>query len=382
MLMKKILLFTEWYAPGYKAGGPVQSLLTLVAFLKNEYSFCIVTGNKEYLSDTPYPDVEPDIWLQAEQNVQIIYLSQKNRNFASIKKIVNEAKPDVVYLNSMYSLYFTLIPALLVKNKTKIKTVLAPRGMLSEGSLSVKPLKKKIFFFIIRFLKVFKNTTFHATSKQEEADIRKKFKTNPVYFAPNIPSVPKEKVNAIKKEIGKLKLLTVARIAPEKNILYALEILSKVQTEIYYTLIGPVYNAAYWKECEMKIKQMPKNIQIQFLNALPPAETEKHYQINHAFFLPSTGENFGHAIFNSLANGRPVVVSDKTPWQAHQEKNGVYSSSLDKQKNFVHTIHHLAALNQEEFNTLCENSLNFARAYTEKSESKAKYNQLFESCTS
>ncbi|NUM49603.1 MAG: glycosyltransferase [Flavobacteriales bacterium] len=379
--MKKVLLFTEWYAPGYKAGGPVQSLLTLVATLKNEYSINIVTGNKEYLSDTPYHGVEPDTWLQAEQNVRIIYLSQKNKNFASIKKIVKEAKPDVVYLNSMYSLYFTIIPALLLKDKTKIKTVLAPRGMLSEGSLSVKPLKKKIFFFIIHILKVFKNTIFHATSKQEETDIRKKFKTNSVCFAPNIPSVPLEKVNSLKKEIEKLNLLTVARIAPEKNILYALEVLSNIQCEIHYTLIGPVYNATYWKECEMKIKQMPKNIQIQFLNALPPAEIEKHYQTNHVFFLPSTGENFGHAIFNSLANGRPVVISDKTPWQAHQEKNGVYSSSLDKQKNFVNTIHHLAAFNQEEFDTLCENSLNFAQAYLEKSESKVKYNQLFGSCT-
>lgn len=84
--MKKILLFTEWYAPGYKAGGPVQSLLTLVATLKNEYSINIVTGNKEYLSDTPYVGIEADTWLQSEQNVRIIYLSQKIETSLPLKR--------------------------------------------------------------------------------------------------------------------------------------------------------------------------------------------------------------------------------------------------------------------------------------------------------
>ncbi len=31
--------------------------------------------------------------------------------------------------------------------------------------------------------------------------------------------------------------------------------------------------------------------------------------------LPSFGENFGHAIFESFANGTPVIIGNNTPWK-------------------------------------------------------------------
>jgi glycosyltransferase involved in cell wall biosynthesis len=32
-------------------------------------------------------------------------------------------------------------------------------------------------------------------------------------------------------------------------------------------------------------------------------------------FLPTTGENFGHAIFEALSCAVPVLISDTTPWR-------------------------------------------------------------------
>jgi glycosyltransferase involved in cell wall biosynthesis len=38
----------------------------------------------------------------------------------------------------------------------------------------------------------------------------------------------------------------------------------------------------------------------------------KNYDL---FFLPTLGENYGHVIFEALASGVPVLISDRTPWQ-------------------------------------------------------------------
>jgi hypothetical protein len=36
--------------------------------------------------------------------------------------------------------------------------------------------------------------------------------------------------------------------------------------------------------------------------------------------MPTTHENYGHAIIESWGFGRPVLLSDKTPWRDLQEK--------------------------------------------------------------
>ena len=40
-------------------------------------------------------------------------------------------------------------------------------------------------------------------------------------------------------------------------------------------------------------------------------------------YLPTKGENFGHAISDSIANSTPVFISDKTPWNEILNIGGV-----------------------------------------------------------
>ncbi|MBI9061941.1 MAG: hypothetical protein JEZ14_08115 [Marinilabiliaceae bacterium] len=48
MPKKKILIFIDWFLPGYKAGGPVRSMANMVEYLMEEYDFFIVTRNTDY----------------------------------------------------------------------------------------------------------------------------------------------------------------------------------------------------------------------------------------------------------------------------------------------------------------------------------------------
>jgi hypothetical protein len=72
---KRVLVFIDWYLPGYKAGGPVRSMANMTAHLSDEIDFYIVTRNSEYGDNTPYKDVESDKWTDFAEGVKVWYCS-------------------------------------------------------------------------------------------------------------------------------------------------------------------------------------------------------------------------------------------------------------------------------------------------------------------
>ena len=42
MSKKKILVFVDWYLPGFKAGGPIRSCANLISHFSNEYDFFVL----------------------------------------------------------------------------------------------------------------------------------------------------------------------------------------------------------------------------------------------------------------------------------------------------------------------------------------------------
>ena len=46
--MKKILLFVDYFIPGFKAGGPVSSIVNLVKLLNNDFEIVITARNHDF----------------------------------------------------------------------------------------------------------------------------------------------------------------------------------------------------------------------------------------------------------------------------------------------------------------------------------------------
>ena len=72
---KKILMITEWYEPGFKAGGPIQACKNVVACLKEEYDFFILCSDRDHGDKVPYPDIPLNQWINNEKAVDIWYAS-------------------------------------------------------------------------------------------------------------------------------------------------------------------------------------------------------------------------------------------------------------------------------------------------------------------
>ena len=60
--------------------------------------------------------------------------------------------------------------------------------------------------------------------------------------------------------------------------------------------------------------------------------------------LPSRSENFGHAIFEALAAGTPVVIGDKTPWRGLEAAQGRVDIALPDAPAIAAAIDRLAAM--------------------------------------
>jgi glycosyltransferase involved in cell wall biosynthesis len=62
------------------------------------------------------------------------------------------------------------------------------------------------------------------------------------------------------------------------------------------------------------------------------------------FLLPTRGENFGHAIFDALEVGLPVLLSDQTPWRDLERIGAGWSLPLANPDRFAATIDDFATL--------------------------------------
>ncbi|MDO9000572.1 MAG: glycosyltransferase [Bacteroidota bacterium] len=378
MTKPKIVIFMHWYLPGTKAGGPVRSVFSLVELLKNYFDFYIITSNTDLGNDKEYLNVNPNS-LFTQKEINYYYFDVKNLNNHNLLKLLSEINPAVIYLNSFWSFPFS-INIIRLKNKKLIAApiLLAPRGMLSKGALSLKSFKKNIYLTSAKLFGWYKNVRFHATNKQEEQDIRAHFSSANIAVASNVNAGTQIK-NTSHKDTNILNLFFLSRISEVKNLHFALSILNDVPSEITinYHIYGNIENQDYWNKCLEIISHLPKNITVIYKGELAFNEVQNTISKSHCLFLPTLNENFGHSIVESLLSGCPVIISDQTPWNDLEKNDAGFSIPLHNKKEFLEAIIKMARLNQEEFSHKSHAANNYISGKIEIQKSINLYKNLF-----
>jgi glycosyltransferase involved in cell wall biosynthesis len=371
--LNKLAVFVDWYTPAYKAGGPISSCVNLVRLLLDTFKIYIITSNEDLNSE--YLDVETDIWIKLHRNVDIIYLSKPKRSFRSIAQIIKDIKVDVIYCNSMFSKSFSIYPMLFGCFWNKNKVVLSPRGMLKSSALSIKESKKKIFLTLFRLFGIHNKLVFQANTDEEANQIKFVFGNDiTCLVVPNVPAAPIGKLNYLEKE-NRLNFLFLGRIHPIKGLDLLVKFLEHFNTQIKLTIAGTIENQEYWQSVEENLKE--KKIDYAILGSLPPTRIPKIIQQNHFLTLPTYGENFGHAIFEAFAAGRPVLISDQTPWRDLEEKKIGFDIALEEKDEWLGALERITKMDQAEYNQWCQNALDFAHDFIEESNLKDRYLKLF-----
>lgn len=285
----------------------------------------------------------------------------------------------MIYVNSFWSYNFSIgIVRAKSGNQLNAPVLLAPRGMLGEGAMGLKAIKKNIFLFLSKLSGWHSNIAFHATNEQEKKDILRQFKNAKVYIAPNLNSA--RAINTPKtKNKGQLKLFYLSRIAKVKNLRYALEVLAMLPADILieYDIYGNLEDQEYWTGCKELINRLPKNIKVSYKGEVSFSEVQQAIAPYHVLFLPTLNENFGHSIVESLFSGCPVIISDQTPWNDLEEHNAGYAITLDSKEKFVECIKELALSSQDEMRNKSKDAITYISNKLNVQQSIEKYKHLF-----
>ena len=360
--MTRVFITIDWFLPGTNSGGPVRSVANLIAALP-ECQFYVFTRNTDYCATEAYEGITPNTWVRFSEHCEVYYCTEQNLSKATIAAQLKAIAPDVLYINGIYSKAFSRWPVSIGK-ALKLKTVVAARGMLSPHALAVKPLKKYIFLSFMRWINRYSKVIFHATSASEVQDIQ--LILGKWVQVRNIPNLAREKSSIVKeivKEAGKSKLVYIGRIAPEKGTLLALSALKEQKASIELDLYGTCYNEAYWNECLKVISELPASIQVNYHGSCASHEVAHHLASAHALLLPSEGENFGHAIVEAFANGRPVLISKNTPWKNLAAQKAGWDVTATELPSAIQT---LVEMDQVVYRTWSEGAKNYHQMVIEE----------------
>ena len=347
--------------------------------MQGNFQLFIFTTDRDLGEHTPYKGIVTDQWIEYSSGVQILYNSPAQLNYRNIRNQVASINPDVIYLNSMFSRFFTIYPLLMTRGKArKVNIVLSPRGMLRKSALQFKPLKKKVYLSLFKALGFNKSIRFHATDEQESKDIQLHFgKQAQVTLISNFPGAVKAFPAPLEKQPGKLKVLFVGRIHPIKNLDYLLSILPNVKGEIHLTVTGSEEDKEYAQQCRAFSQGLPAHITVTFNAEMPHHELAGIFMAHHIFALPTMGENFGHAIFEALAFGKPVLISDQTPWRDLPAKKAGWDLPLNDKAAFIQALQQAADFDQAEYNRWSEGAWEHAKRSAAGNSILAKYITLF-----
>jgi len=374
-----VLVLVSHYFPGYRAGGPPRAIANLI----NEVSgvmFKILTADRDIGDSQPYKDVPANQWL-VHGGAQVFYAEPAVLRLRNLCEFIRQTECSALYLNGLFDRltirvlllrWLRLIPAKPV--------ILAPCGVFSTGALNLKPWKKSAYLTVTRPMGLYRGIVWHSTSAIETVDIRAKFggKINLVELT-NIPQRPIVSApdNHAMKSLGKLRILSLSRISPMKNLLQAIELVSQLTHETVFDIYGPIEDARYWQRCLKFMESAPPHVCINYCGDVPPTDIGRVMAQYDVFLLPTLGENYGYVIAEALASATPVLISDNTPWSGLTEMQAGWDLPLSKPSRFVACLEQLAMIDEGEHRRWRDGAYKLACAHVCSEDTARGYRELF-----
>lgn len=382
MEKRKILILCDTYLPGYKAGGPIRSLTNLIQNFASYYDFHVVTGDRDLGDQRSYENIEVECF-QDVGSAKVWYGERHKINTRKLQDLICADNYAFIYLNSFFSLQFSIMPLWLRRFKRipKVPFILAPRGELSQGALAQKSIKKRLFLVASKVLGLHKGMIWQASSALEKKDIMSFVGADQhIMIAPDLPGCPENFSLPEKpyKERGKLRMVFLSRICKMKNLKFVLSWLKDITGEIEFDIYGPPEDEEYCQECREISSVLPVNIKVSYQGAVRQEKVHEILSQYHLFVLPTLGENYGHVIPEALLAGCPVLISNHTPWQ-NLDENGVgWSYPLDDPGQFIKALGEVLEMDNSQFLKVSAKAYNYSRAIVSNQQHLDSNKQLLE----
>ena len=370
--MKKILILTGRYLPGYKDGGPLRTIINVTDALGDEYDFYIACLDRDHGDTKAYPDIQCNKWNNIGK-AKVWYVAPGGFTSEMLMKFA--AQVDLIYLCGFYDDYG--YKTLLLKKQGKIScpVVVASMGVFSKGALSHKALKKKVFIKGCKLMGLFKDITWSVTSELEASDVKRKIGDNIKYIIAE--DLPRTNIPGYKVRKEPFSVVFISRICPQKNLLDSVKILKNVKADVQFYIYGPDQDKGYWEQCKKELENLPSNINWTYCGDVPSEDVQSRFAQHDVFLFPTMGENYGHVIFEALSVGCIPVISDQTPWGEVQENHAGFIYSLDQLDDFSKAIDKLAQMSLADRAQMAQNAVQIAKDKVEKNRKETGYRKIF-----
>lgn len=336
-------IFVKKYLPGFKSGGPVRSVSNICEVLKGKSELRVVCEDRDSGDSESYPSINVNDWNDLDVT-KVLYIEPSL--WSHIKVLLSKRKSissETVYFNSFFNFKFTFLPLLFASlGFLKFKRILiSPRGELMEGAISSKSsCKKRIYLAIFKLLFRSLPIQYHSTSEEERNSILDNLecKSDNIVTIPNLPAMSLIEFSSDRSndsKIDKLRLVYISRISPKKNLKFFLDnAVSKIDLIEGFDIYGFIDDHDYFES--LNIEQFDGKV--NYKGVIDNKFVPKLLQSYDLFVLPTKGENFGHAICESLLCGTPVVISKFNPFYDVNINNAGYVLDLDEPSNVADVI--------------------------------------------
>ncbi|HIF38480.1 MAG TPA: glycosyltransferase [Gemmatimonadetes bacterium] len=353
--MPVVLVFVRNFNVSGQSDGPTRSIVNLSRKLV-DVNFRIVASN---VGGSDTSDGRQQVMPQWQEidGFKVMDVGRNLRSVRWIKKILSEQRYNLVYLNSFFDPFLTLLPLLILgfSQRSGHNVIVAPRGELFASALASGRWKKRFYLTVIGVFDVYEGIIFQAASAHERKVIRKHINSagDDIRVVSDIVTLGafsgcSEKFRAS----GSLRLVYLSRITPAKNLIYALEIIGKSNVQVSLDIYGEIVDSMYWRLCEKYITKHDLGDRVQYRGEVDYGDVHQLVGTYDAFILPTKAESFGHAIGEALSVGTPVIISDATPWQGLEDEGAGIGIALLEQNKFVTYLSWLSSLSEVEYRHL------------------------------
>ncbi len=375
-----LFIITEYFYPISDAGGPIRSIENLInVFNKSHFLKLITSANSHQGVSLPLA-IKSDCFVSEPITKTDIYYSKNSlKGYFSILKFLFKNRNHLFFINGLFIPRLSILPALICKN-----IIISPRGMLINDTLGQKAIFKRLYLFLLKKV-ISNNAIWHATDQAEVSDIKRFFGENTrIELITNIPVQPLDIIAKNQKKIGSLKLIYFSLVVEKKGLLTSIQNLKALNLPIHLDIFGSVKDQSYWKLCLNEINQNTSLATFNYRGHANPADAQTILANYDAFILLTKGENFGHAIYESLSVGTPVILSNKTPWKfdssanppgwiINNDNDGIDSETLKQ------IITNLYLMNNDVYALSSKAAQTYAVDFYNRHDFKKEYTDLFNS---
>ena len=341
----RICLVSSSFYPATFYGGPISATWDLSKKLAEK-------GIEVYVSTTNANgskklDVECNKYLKKEENVFVKYYNEQITNKFSLSFLFgiwsDIKKSDIVYIQ--YLFHYTVLFSLLFSVFQKKKIVVCPRGSFSVFTLNNKLPFIKLLWLNFLIKPMINKIIWQASSYLEERDILNKFPNADVEIINDGIDYESFQNSILVSRNELLNKFTGITFDDVSNIFFSMGRLHKIkgfdvlidafnlflEKDKYAKLIIAGGDDGVGKKLENQIKKLNLSSSVFLIGAVN--FEDKKLLLNNCdyFTLASEFESFGIVIAEALSCGKPVVVSNKTPWKDIQINNcGILA---DNEKN-------------------------------------------------